>query len=368
MNICLLGDGLISLTLAKTLINNNVKVFMYCKKNKKIFSDNRTIGISLNNFDFFQKEIIKIKKNYFWEINKIEIFDKINHKEKILDFFEKKSLFSIIKNNDLYNLLNNSLKKNKNFKKIQVKDNFFYNKIVNNEKYDLIINCDSNNIISKKFFFKKIVKNYNSKAYVTTIKHNKTKNRTASQIFTKYGPIAFLPISENETSVVFSIKNNSLNNDNNISQLNFEKLIIQNNKKYLIKSINNFENFSLKSKSLRNYYQKNILAFGEILHQIHPLSGQGFNMTIRDIKILLDLIKSRKSHGLPIDFSICKEFENKTKHLNYIFSIGNDFIYEYFNCDQKYLRKFSKTIFNHLDKNFIFKNLAIKYADKGIVF
>ena len=35
---------------------------------------------------------------------------------------------------------------------------------------------------------------------------------------------------------------------------------------------------------------KNILSFGDALHKIHPLAGQGFNMTVRDAKILSDLI------------------------------------------------------------------------------
>ena len=41
MNICLIGDGLISLTLAKALINNKIKVFMYYKNNKKTSNNNR---------------------------------------------------------------------------------------------------------------------------------------------------------------------------------------------------------------------------------------------------------------------------------------------------------------------------------------
>ena len=80
MNICLIGDGLISLTLAKTLINNNIKVFLYYKNSKKISNKNRTIGITSNNLDFFQKEIIKIK-NIFWQISKIEIYDEQSKKE-----------------------------------------------------------------------------------------------------------------------------------------------------------------------------------------------------------------------------------------------------------------------------------------------
>ena len=368
MNICIIGDGLIALTLAKTLINNKIKVFMYCNNHKKISNYNRTIGITPNNLDFFQNEIIKIKRDLFWEINNIEIYNKENKKEKILNFHEKnKALFSIVKNNDLYELLIDSLKKNKNFNRFIIKDKYFYKTIIQNKKYDLIINCDATSEISKRYFYRKFLKNYKSTAYVTTINHNKTENKKAIQIFTKYGPIAFLPISESQTSIVYSIKNKSINMNSNLSQSTFEKLIFENNKGYEIKSINKFETFILKSKILRNYCNKNILAFGDMLHQIHPLSGQGFNMTLRDIKVFLDSLKDRESLGLPIDYSICKEFENKTKHLNFIFSSGNDFIYEFFNYDNFYLKIFSKKIFNYLNNSIFLKKLAIKYADKGII-
>ena len=102
MNVCILGDGLVSLTLAKTLINNKIKVYMYYEKSNKILNNNRTIGISSNNLSFLQKEIIKIKKNLIWGINKIEIYNDKNNGEKIFDF-EKKvgELFYILKNKDL---------------------------------------------------------------------------------------------------------------------------------------------------------------------------------------------------------------------------------------------------------------------------
>ena len=126
MNVCLIGDGLISLTLAKALINKNIKVFMYYENNKKMPNDNRTIGISSDNLDFVQKKIVKINKNLIWKINKIEIYNDLNTKEKILNFQQSnKILFSIIKNNDLYKLLINSIKKIINLKKLKLKINLF---------------------------------------------------------------------------------------------------------------------------------------------------------------------------------------------------------------------------------------------------
>ncbi len=52
---------------------------------------------------------------------------------------------------------------------------------------------------------RKQIKNYNSVAYTTLINHQKCDNRIAYQIFTKFGPIAFLPCSNKETSIVFSM-------------------------------------------------------------------------------------------------------------------------------------------------------------------
>ena len=62
--------------------------------------------------------------------------------------------------------------------------------------------------------------------------------------------------------------------------------------KVTIKKISNFE---LKSSDLRSYYYQNILAFGDLLHKIHPLAGQGFNMTVRDIKVLTNIINEKKN-------------------------------------------------------------------------
>ena len=71
--------------------------------------------------------------------------------------------------------------------------------------------------------------------------------------------------------------------------------------------------------NLRRYHHKNILAFGELTHKIHPLAGQGFNMIIRDIKTLLTIVKHKVDLGMPLDISVNKEFEKETKSKLYIF-------------------------------------------------
>ena len=141
---------------------------------------------------------------------------------------------------------------------------------MNFENYDLIINTDYLSIFTKKFFNKKITKKYDSLAHTSIIEHEKISNITAVQIFTKKGPLAFLPISNNKTSIVYSIHNSK-----NKTKENVNELIKQYNFKYKIKKIIKIKNFDLKSFVLRTYYHKNILAFGDLLHRLHPLAGQG---------------------------------------------------------------------------------------------
>ena len=133
------------------------------------------------------------------KIKKIEIYSENLKNEKILNFKNKNDqIFSIVKNYKIYDLLNNSLNKNKYTKKIKLTNNF-----AGFSEYDLIINTDYKSFFTKKFFNKKIVKTYNSLAYTTVINHKKTFNDTAIQIFTKIGPLAFLPISSDKTSMYF---------------------------------------------------------------------------------------------------------------------------------------------------------------------
>jgi len=364
MNICLIGDNITSLTLAKNLINKNIKVFVFHNRKKKSKHQSRIIGISKHNLQFINNEIIKIKKNLIWKIKKIDVFYEKIKNDKIFNF-EKSgdSLFSTVKNNDLYKILNDDLKKNNLFNKILIKNKNFYKKILEEKKYQLIINCESNNEIIKRYFYNKIYKDYNSYAYTTIIKHQYCKNIKAVQIFTKIGPIAFLPISNYETSIVFSIINNQIN----FNEKNIKNLIKSYNKNYKIKNFNKIEKFKLNFSILRNYYNKNLLSFGDSVHRIHPLAGQGFNMTLRDIKVLSDIIQSRLDLGLELNFSIYEEFEKKTKHINYIFASSVDFVHEFFKFDNKNKNNYLNPVLKFIGNNRFINKIAKQYADRGLI-
>ena len=350
MKVCILGNGLVSLALAKALINEDIFVDIISRKKKVIYDKERSLGISKSNITFFNKNIVNIDK-LLWDIKKIEILSENFENKKILDFENNQKLFSTIKNYKLYDLLFQKIKKSKflNFKsKFKI------------DQYKLIINCDFSNNLTKKFFFKKFYKDYKSCAYTTTIKHKKVKNNyIASQIFTKQCPLAFLPISDDSTSIVYSFNGNE--------KIDLKNKIEKYNVGYQINKIGKISVSRLKFFSLRSYSHKNILAFGDLLHKLHPLAGQGFNMSLRDIKKLLELIKSKKENGLDLDSSICSSFEKKTKHINYLFSNGIDLIHETFKFESKINTNILSKSLRLMNKNKNFGKLFTKLADDGIV-
>jgi 2-octaprenyl-6-methoxyphenol hydroxylase len=110
------------------------------------------------------------------------------------------------------------------------------------------------------------------------------------------------------------------------------------------------------------------LAFGDLLHRIHPLAGQGFNMTIRDLKVFIDIIKQKINLGLPLDSSVNKEFEKKVRHKNYIFSNSIDLIQEFFNFERKISSNILSRSVQLIGKNTSLKKMITNIADKGINF
>ena len=196
------------------------------------------------------------------------------------------------------------------------------------------------------------------------LKHKKVVNNIATQIFTKSGPIAFLPISNTETSIVCSLDTkNKKYNDGEVLNL-----IRKNNSKYKIQNISKLNSFKLSSSNLRNYHYQNILAFGDLLHRVHPLAGQGFNMTIRDIKVLSGIIQKKIDLGIQLDASILSNFEKETKNKNFLFSNSVDFIHEIFNLDKETRDKNFNKVLKIIGKNTNLTNYFIKLADKGLNF
>ena len=102
---------------------------------------------------------------------------------------------------------------------------------------------------------------------------------------------------------------------------------------------------------LRDYFFKNVLSFGDLIHKVHPLAGQGFNMTIRDIKSLSNILDENIRLGIDDGTLIAKKFQQKNKHLNFMYGFGIDTINSFFKLDNKLNNNLSEPLFKILKGN-----------------
>ena len=104
-----------------------------------------------------------------------------------------------------------------------------------------------------------------------------------------------------------------------MDKLSLLQIINKYNHQYKINKISDVESVGIKFLVLRDYIFKNILSFGDLIHKVHPLAGQGFNMTIRDIKSLSNILEENIKLGIDDGEIIAQKFQEKNKHLNFIY-------------------------------------------------
>jgi len=358
--ICIVGDGLSGLMTALALNKlEGLEVHLISKKNK-LLKDKRTTAISASNYDFFNSVVDKLDKKLFWPSNKINLFYETKDQNiNFLNFDEdKKGLMYIFENDKVKEKLLKEIKKKK-IKTLQ--------KNINNLKdlkgYDLKILCLGRsseiyqNIVDKR----SLDKDYKEIAITGYVKHS-LKNLNTAQYFLKDGPLAILPFSKNNFSFVWSVdKDFPKKNLNNVIKSKICEIL----KTKKIK-ISNQQSYPLKLDLKRSYFNKDVLILGEGLHTVHPVAGQGFNLVLRDINKLQEILKYYT--GLGMSLKSCpalEDFTSNRKAENIITGIGIDLTHNFFK-QNKLLDPFKETILKNVSKNNTLKKISKFISNQGL--
>ncbi len=362
--ICIVGDGLAGLMTAVVLAKvPGIEVNLIAKKGTKN-ADKRTTAISDTNFKFVNQNISSLERKLFWPSKKVELFYETS-KEKInfLNLNETNSnLMYVFENDKVKSILLKEISKNKI--KLIRKD---LKKLDELKNYDLIILCIGgqskiyNNITKKR----SISKDYKEIAITGYVKHN-YKTLNTSQFFLKEGPLAILPFSKNYFSFVWSVKKHFFeNNSKKITNIVKNKIMELIKGKQKI-SVSNIQSYPISLSLRRQYHLKNILILGEGLHTIHPVAGQGFNLVLRDIKKLKQIIKYYVSLGISIKNSFAlDDFYNSRKPENTIISLGVDVTHNFFK-QNKYLDPFKEIIVKNIKNNETLKKFSKIISNRGL--
>ena len=370
--ICIVGGGLTGLILALILSERGLDIDLIVENNVSKIKDLRVTAISEKNMEFLKSTIKNINLKLFYPVNKINLFfEKDNQTRNFLNFEENKNLMFFFENRLTKEHLTKLLKKTsikvqkKTIKSIDLAENKVSTNL-SSKSYDLVVLClGSNSPIYKKVNGnREIKKNYKEHSITCSVKHQ-IKNIGAQQFFLKEGPLAILPYNKNKFSVVWSIEDRYfIKNKKNIS--NYLKTKLSNLLKTNKLSLGNIQSYPLKLSLKRNYYKKNTIILGDGLHVVHPLAGQGFNLILRDIEKLNELISNNLRLGLTIkDSNIPKDLSDSRKPENLLIGLGIDTTRKFFKSN-KYLDPIKENILKNFSKSSLLKKITKRVANIGL--
>jgi 2-octaprenylphenol hydroxylase len=207
---------------------------------------------------------------------------------------------------------------------------------------------------------------YEENAIVAAVQTTLPHLAGARQIFLPTGPLAFLPLSEKQTSsIVWSLpieetkRLMALNENDFCAELGsaFEYRLGD-----VISSSKRFT-FPLMRQKANKYIKPHIALVGDAAHTIHPLAGQGVNMGLLDAACLADVIcEAVKEHRSFSSEATLRRYERWRKADNLMMFAGVDLIKNLFSSDKKSiqnLRSFGLNTVNHLKW---MKNIFVRHA------
>jgi ubiquinone biosynthesis UbiH/UbiF/VisC/COQ6 family hydroxylase len=138
---------------------------------------------------------------------------------------------------------------------------------------------------------------YGQRGIVAKISSSKPHQNCAWQCFLSTGPVAILPLSENQNSVVWSADNALAKqlmgmDDDAFGDALGSALQGRLGKTALLSKRQSFELASLRAEQ---YYKRSLVLLGDAAHSIHPLAGQGANLGFKDALVLGGLLVNSKA-------------------------------------------------------------------------
>lgn len=145
-------------------------------------------------------------------------------------------------------------------------------------------------------------KSYGTTALVTQIECDQPHNNWAFERFHNKGPIAFLPLNTHDFALTWTFANEEIDQAMAASD---EELIadLQDRIGFKIGKINSMgprSSYPLALVTASEQVRRSLVLLGNSAHSLHPVAGQGFNLTLRDAAALAEHINKAALSGADV--------------------------------------------------------------------
>jgi len=371
-----IGGGPTGLIFSLLNAHEKHKIVIHEKLNiNALLQQSRALALSASSIDILKKININPKNDLnFIPINKIHTSQKKSFGRVVIDQSKSAPIGFVIRYDQLIKALLEKISVNKYISihfeseivSMDVKKSFF--KDIGNKKYNynfLIFSDGIGNLLNNQFEFSVDNEMSNYSALVCEVTTQLKHQNTAYERFTPDGPIALLPINNESLSKLVWTGNSNF----------VESLFKLNNNQFIecfheqfgerlgqVVDLGKRIVYPLRQQYILKPYIENLLVLGNAAHTMHPVAGQGLNLSIRDIAYLTTILEKNQ---YSIDTDIFKEyFENRVKEMKSFMKLTH-FLVKGFSNDYVGINKIRSLSLFMLDNQKLIKDNFINKFNYG---
>ena len=154
---------------------------------------------------------------------------------------------------------------------------------------------------------------YGQSAIVTNVTPGKPHRNVAYERFTDSGPVALLPMSQGRCAVVWTVRDEDVDSVLALDDKQFLEAF-QDRFGYRLgrfERVGKRASYPLSLLRVRESVRGRIAIIGNAAHTLHPIAGQGFNLGIRDVSALVDVLAEAQAEGVDLGSpTVLQEYED----------------------------------------------------------
>ncbi len=168
---------------------------------------------------------------------------------------------------------------------------------------------------------------YQQTAIVAVVATERPHESTAWQRFLRTGTLAFLPLGDGTSSIVWSADDEVAKNLLSLSPEAFAQELTRavDNALGATRLVSDRASFPLRKLAAQHYVAHRCALIGDAAHVVHPLAGQGVNMGLLDAAALCELLLTgRREHEDPGALRVLRRYERWRKSETQILATAID--------------------------------------------